>query len=119
MPDPSEGSSPPVKPVEFLILLALAQEERHGYRIKRDIEEQTEGQVVLEAGSLYRTLRRLLVSRLVEESTRRPAEGDDERRRYYRLTPKGRDVAAAEASRLRRLVRAAEAARLLTPLGAS
>ncbi len=116
----SPASFLPLKPVEFLILLSLAQEESHGYRIKRSIEDQTEGAMVLEAGSLYRTIRRLLTDRLIEESTRRPVSDlDDERRRYYRLTVLGKQVAGAEAARLRTLVRAAEDARLLSPLGAT
>jgi DNA-binding PadR family transcriptional regulator len=107
----------PVKPLEFLILLMLAREgDRHGYGIMQDVAEHTEGRIELEAGSLYRTIRRLQDERLVEESSRRPAPDlDDERRRYYRLTSLGRKVVAAEAARLRRLVRIAETARLLAP----
>ena len=73
-------------------------------------------EVDLEAGSLYRTIRRLQDEHLLEESARRPAADlDDERRRYYRLTPFGRRVVAAEAARLRRLVRFAELSRVLAP----
>jgi DNA-binding PadR family transcriptional regulator len=83
----------------------------------QDVLEHTEGRIELEAGSLYRTIRRLGDQGLIEESARRPAaEADDERRRYYRLTPFGRKVAMAESARLRSLVRLAEAARLLDPL---
>ncbi|HKG92557.1 MAG TPA: helix-turn-helix transcriptional regulator [Gemmatimonadaceae bacterium] len=106
----------PVKPVDFLLLLALARGERHGYGLMQDVERDSAGSVRLEAGNLYRSLRRLLERELCEESERRPAPDlDDERRRYYRLTPFGRRVLAAEALRLRSLVRAAEAARLIDP----
>ena len=95
----------------------VAPGERHGYGIMQDVFEHTEGRTELEAGSLYRTIRRLGEQGLLEESSRRPAaEADDERRRYYRLTAFGRKVVAAEAARLRALVRLAEAAHLLDPL---
>jgi DNA-binding PadR family transcriptional regulator len=106
----------PLKSVDFLILLMLGRSDRHGYGIMQDITEHTEGRIELEAGSLYRTIRRLQDEGLLEESARRPAADlDDERRRYYRLTPFGKRVVAAEAARLRRLVRLAEAARILAP----
>ena len=109
----------PLKSTDFLILLMLARGERHGYRIMQDVAEHTEGKLTLEAGSLYRTIRRLQDDRLIEESSRRPAADlDDERRRYYRLTTFGKRVVGAEAARLRALVRIAEAARLLAPLPA-
>jgi DNA-binding PadR family transcriptional regulator len=95
----------------------LAPKERHGYGIMQDVLEHTKGHIELEAGSLYRTIRRLGDQGLLEESARRPsADADDERRRYYRLTPFGRKVVTAEAARLRALVRLAEAARLIDPL---
>jgi DNA-binding PadR family transcriptional regulator len=107
----------PLRSSDFLILLMLAPKERHGYGIINDVLQHTGGRIELEAGSLYRTIRRLGASGLLEESARRPAADlDDERRRYYRLTPMGRRVVAAEAERLRQLVRIAEAARLLDPL---
>jgi DNA-binding PadR family transcriptional regulator len=82
----------------------------------QDVLEHTESRIELEAGSLYRTIRRLGDQGLLEESARRPAaDADDERRRYYRLTAFGRKVATAEAVRLRSLVRLAETARLLDP----
>jgi DNA-binding PadR family transcriptional regulator len=106
----------PLRPVDFLVLLMLAPGDRHGYGIMQDVAVHTAGKVDLEAGSLYRTIRRLEDDGLLTESARRPAaERDDERRRYYRLTPLGRRVVAAEAERLRRLVRLAEAASLLRP----
>ena len=101
----------PLKPDAFYILLVLLYGERHGYAIMRDAAERSEGTVRLQAGALYRTLKRLLDDRLVAESDRRPApESDDERRRYYTLTPLGARVLAAELDRLARLVAAARPA---------
>ena len=106
----------PLKTLEFLILMTVATGERHGYGIMLDIAERTGGSVRLEAGGLYRNIRRLLSDKLLTESARRPARDlDDERRRYYALTPLGRRVVAAEALRLRAVVRAAEASRILDP----
>lgn len=106
----------PLRSVDFLVLLMLGRGERHGYGIMQDVQAHTDGRTQLEAGSLYRTIRRLADEKLLEEAARRPAaESDDERRRYYRLTPFGRRVVAAEAARLRTLVRLAETARLLAP----
>jgi DNA-binding PadR family transcriptional regulator len=117
---PAKTRSPaealPLRSVDFLVLLMLAQGERHGYGIMQDVLAHTDGRMELEAGSLYRTIRRLEDEKLLEEAARRPAaESGEERRRYYRLTPFGRRVVAAEAVRLRALVRLAESARLLTP----
>jgi len=99
----------PLKPVDYLVLLVLAEQERHGYGIVQDIEKRSEGQLRLEPGNLYRTIRRLMRDGLLQESDRRPApESDDERRRYYRLTPFGLKAAAAETARLKQLVRFAE-----------
>ena len=82
----------------------------------QDVATHTDGRLALEAGSLYRTIRRLARHHLLEESSRRPVAGlDDDRRRYYRLTPLERRVVAAEAARLRALVRLAESARVLAP----
>ena len=112
----SPADALPLRSVDFLVLLMLAKGERHGYGIMQDVLAHTEGRIELEAGSLYRTIRRLADEKLLDEAARRPAaESDDERRRYYRLTPFGRRVVAAEATRLRALVRLAESARLLTP----
>ena len=117
MPSPQDHL--PLRPVDFLVLLMIAPKERHGYGIMQDVLEHTDGRIELEAGSLYRIIRRLGAEGLLEESARRPAADlDDERRRYYRLTPLGRRVATAEAARLRSLVRLAESARLLEPVAA-
>ena len=104
-----------LRPVEFHILLTLAGEERHGYAILHEVAELTGGELEIEPGTLYRALHRMLRDGWVIESTRRPAADlDDERRRYYRITPAGRRVASAEAARLWRLVTVARAHRLLT-----
>ena len=106
----------PLKPVELLILTMLTAGERHGYGIRQDIIDHTDGAMRLEAGNLYRSIRRLLDEGLVESSERRRAvEPDDERRRYYRLTTVGRRVLAAEMMRLRALVRLAEARHVIAP----
>lgn len=102
----------PLTPVAFEILVTLASRDGHGYLILSDIRTRT-GQM-LRPGSLYRALNRLLDDRLVEELDERPdPELDDERRRYYRLSPLGRRVAEAEAARLDAQVRTARAAHLL------
>ena len=101
--------------IEFQVLLALAEEERHGYGIMQEAARLSGGEVEIEPGTLYRALHRMLDAGWVVESGRRPAaDVDDERRRYYRLTTLGRRVASAEAERLARLVAAARANRLLT-----
>lgn len=114
MPRREAESYVPLRPVEFQVLLSLAQGERHGYGIMREAFALSEGATVLEPGTLYRALRRMLRAGLVVESARRPdPDRADERRRYYRLTELGRRVAAAEAVRMQRLVSAARASRLL------
>jgi DNA-binding PadR family transcriptional regulator len=105
----------PLRPIEFHVLLSLAGEERHGYAILQEVAALTGGELQPEPGTLYRALHRMLKDGWVAESARRPAADlDDERRRYYRLTPLGRRVASAEAERLWRLVTVARAHRLLT-----
>ena len=106
----------PLTPVAFEILLALADGEQHGYRIMQDVNGRTGGAVVLHAGTLYRALARLLEQELIEELDERPTGQDDERRRYYRLTGRGRAVAAAEAARMARQLDTARARRLLEGL---
>jgi DNA-binding PadR family transcriptional regulator len=100
----------PLRPVVFHVLLSLADGERHGYAIVQDIVERSNGRVRLEPGNLYRHLKLMLDENLIEESERRPsAAKDDERRRYYRLTRFGRQVALAETSRLEALAADARA----------
>ena len=95
----------------FYVLLVLLRGERHGYGIMRDAAEHSEGRVELQAGALYRLLARLLRDGLVVESQRRPAaDADDERRRYYRITPFGKRVIAADAERMAMLAEAARRA---------
>jgi DNA-binding PadR family transcriptional regulator len=90
----------------FHILMSLAAEERHGYAIIQDVEASTEGELRLSAGTLYRSIQRMLEQGLIVESNRRPARAlDDERRRYYRITPMGVAAARTELRRLARLVR--------------
>ena len=111
-PDPQTLLPLPVS--EFQILLALADEERHGYAIKREVAARTNGDVQLGPGTLYGSIKRMVSSGLIAESDERPdPELDDERRRYYRITPLGRQVAVAEARRMERLVSIARAKRLL------
>src|ERR1041385_8798854 len=103
----------PVTPVVFEIMLALAGGERHGYDIMQDVERRTDGRIVLHAGTLYRALSRLLDQRLIEELDERPERAlssNDERRRYYRLTPLGEAVARAETERLASQLNAARRA---------
>ena len=102
----------PLKPVAFQILLSLADGERHGYGITQDIASRTSARLRLEPGNLYRSLKTMLDDGLIEESERRPAPDlDDERRRYYRITPLGRKVALAETARLEALVAEAKGKR--------
>jgi DNA-binding PadR family transcriptional regulator len=97
-------------PATFHILLALAEEDRHGYAIIQDIATHTGGELKLSAGTLYRSIQRMLDQGLIVETRERPApEEDDERRRYYRITAEGTAVAKAEARRLGQLVRVARA----------
>jgi DNA-binding PadR family transcriptional regulator len=98
----------PLPPVTFHILLALAEQDRHGYAIIQDVERRTDGELKLEAGTLYRSIHRMLEQGLIEETLSRPTpEQDDERRRYYRITKFGVAVARAEARRLAQLVKLA------------
>lgn len=99
----------PLPPTTFHILLALIDEERHGYAIIQDVEARTEGELRLSAGTLYRSIARLVEQGLIAEIAKRRPAADDPRRRYYRLTPFGIAVARAEMRRLSQLVRLARA----------
>ena len=100
-------------PAVFHILLAVADRERHGYAIMQDVHSRTDGQLRLGPGTLYGSIKRLLHDGLIEELDERPdPENDDVRRRYYRITPRGRRAAIEEASRLARLLRQARASGL-------
>ncbi len=108
----------PLTPAVFHILLALADRERHGYGIMQDIAARTGGAMRMGPGTLYGSIKRMLADGLIEESGERPdPELDDERRRYYRLTELGRSVLRAEAVRLDRLLRIAQAKHVLPQPG--
>ncbi len=106
----------PLTPAVFEILLALADQDRHGYGIMQEVEQRTEGLMKLGPGTLYGSIKRMLESDLIEDSGDRPdPELDDDRRKYYRLTKRGRQVASAEATRLDRQVQQARNKKLLGP----
>jgi DNA-binding PadR family transcriptional regulator len=100
----------PLPNAAFHILLAVADEDRHGYAIIQDVAARTSGALKLSPGTLYRSIQRMLEQGLLVEPRQRPLpELDDERRRYYRITPFGRAVAEAESRRMSQLVRMARA----------
>jgi DNA-binding PadR family transcriptional regulator len=102
----------PLPPAVFHILMALAEDDRHGYAIIQAIAERTDRRIRMSAGTLYRSIHRMLEDGLVVEIDKRPDPEDDERRRYYRITPLGRKAARAEAQRLADLVNLARASGL-------
>ena len=105
----------PLPPATFHILMALTDENRHGYGIIQDVAARTDGELRLSAGTLYRSIQRMLEQGLIVEAKTRPIPAlDDERRRYYAITPLGTAAARAEMRRLSQLVRLARA-RGLTP----
>lgn len=109
---PSPESQLPLPAATFHILMALADDDRHGYAVIQEVAARTGGQVTLSAGTLYRAIQRMVEQDLVVELRMRErpsAPGDDQRRRYYRLTPYGRAVAEAETRRLAQLLRLARA----------
>lgn len=113
MTNPSPDNLLPLPSATFHILVSLAGADRHGYAVIQDIAERTAGGVRLGAGTLYRTIQRMLEDGLIVELDERPdPDEDDERRRYYRITAFGRAVARAEADRLAGLVRLARASGL-------
>lgn len=100
----------PLPPATFHILMALTNEDRHGYGIIQDVSARTGGALKLSAGTLYRSIQRMLEQGLIVEARERPGpELDDERRRYYRITEFGTEVGHAEARRLAQLVKLARA----------
>ncbi len=114
MATPDARSFLPLTPLVFQVLLAVADEPRHGYGIIREVEDGTDGVIRLRSGTLYTLLQRLLDEKLILESDERPdPDEDDERRRYYMVTPLGREVLAAEARRLESAVGAARRKRVL------
>lgn len=104
----------PLTPAVFHILLALADEDRHGYGIMKEVEYRTQGSMLLKPGTLYQAIKRLLDAGLIAQAEERPDEEiNDERRRYYHLSANGRAVMAAEAERLEGLVKQARAKHVL------
>ncbi|HVL66326.1 MAG TPA: PadR family transcriptional regulator [Vicinamibacterales bacterium] len=115
MPRPARDASAllPLSVPALHVLLALADGDKHGYAIIKEVDRRTAGEVLLGAGTLYALVKRLLAEGLIAETTERPDPAlDDERRRYYRLTPFGRRVAVAEVERLEGIVRQARAKKL-------
>lgn len=105
MPDHDISARLPLTPLSYHILLALADTPRHGYGIIKEIEAGTDGKIRPSTGALYLALQRMEDEALIEESPERPTPAeDDARRRYYRLTERGREVARAETARLTELV---------------
>ncbi len=119
MPDPPTPESLlPLPAATLHILLAVADADRHGYAIIQEVAARTGGEVTLSAGTLYRSIQRMVELDLLEETDERPAaDEDDERRRYYRITAFGRDVARAEVDRLQALVKLARSFGLATRRG--
>jgi DNA-binding PadR family transcriptional regulator len=110
MSEPNPDSLLPLPTATFHILMAVAEDDRHGYAIIQDVAARTGGALRLSAGTLYRSIQRMLEQGLLVETNERPdPELDDERRRYYSITPFGRAVATAETRRLTQLVKLARA----------
>jgi len=104
----------PLTPAVFHILMALADGEKHGYSIMKDVEKQTNSKMKLGPGTLYGSIKRMLAAGLIEESDERPDPSmDDERRRYYRLSPNGQIVLGEECNRLDEAVKVARAKQVL------
>jgi len=107
----------PLSAPMFQVLIALADGEKHGYAVIKEIKRRTEGEITLSAGTLYAIIRKFEGEGVVEECDQRPDPAlDDERRRYYRLTTFGREVAKAEASRMESALRMAQAKNLIPKL---
>lgn len=108
----------PLRPVELLILFALAESDQHGYGLTQAIAERTDDAVRLEPGNLYKVLKRLVADGLIEGADRRAvAELDQERRRYYRITKLGAQVAVLETERLKTLLASSAVDSLAKRLG--
>jgi DNA-binding PadR family transcriptional regulator len=104
----------PLKPLVFQVLLALSDGDRHGWSLVKEIQQRTGGERILPA-NFYRTLRQMLTDELIVEAGERSArDSDDDRRRYFKLTPLGHDAARLEARRLQELVADARTKRLLS-----
>jgi DNA-binding PadR family transcriptional regulator len=105
MPTRTQPEIPALTPAMHHILLSLLRGELHGYAIMQEIEKLSDGAMRLGPGTLYTSIRKLLEAGLIEESAHREAEGEDERRRYYRVSAAGRAAVVAETQRLAQLVR--------------
>ena len=104
----------PLTPGMFHVLIALADGEKHGYAIIKEVARRTDGAIRVSAGTLYTLIRRFVQDGVIAESDHRPeAALDDERRRYYRITDFGRDVAKAEAARMESTLSMARAKHLI------
>ncbi|HEX9887417.1 MAG TPA: helix-turn-helix transcriptional regulator [Longimicrobiales bacterium] len=101
-------------PLSHAILLALADQDRHGYGIIKEVERQTDGALAPGTGTLYAALQRLQADGFIADSERVPGTGEDQRRKYYRLTEAGREAAREETLRLARLVAVAREKDLVT-----
>ena len=107
-------STIPLNPRDYLILFSLVGEDRHGYGIVKEVERESRAQVRVDPANLYRAIKRMSSTGLVEEAESRPAkEAGDERRRYYRITSLGRDVVKAKAAKLAELTAFARARHLI------
>jgi DNA-binding PadR family transcriptional regulator len=116
LPDPA--SLLPLPSATFHILMSVSDADRHGYAIIQDVAAATNGELKLSAGTLYRSIQRMLEQGLLTEPRDRPSpKDDDERRRYYRITAYGAEVARAEARRLTHLVKLAKASGFATARG--
>jgi DNA-binding PadR family transcriptional regulator len=116
MADKRRDTAPhlPLTPAEFHLLLALADGDKHGYAVMKEVSRRTDDKVRLSAGTLYGLIRRLVSEGMIVETEERPVAAlDDERRRYYRLTHFGRQVAIAEAQRLEGVLELARAKKLV------
>ena len=111
------GDSHPqsLTPLSMAILLSLAERDQHGYALLQDVERLTEGELKPGTGSLYTALQRLMDEGLLIDSPDLPAADEDQRRRYYRITVRGREAVRAEAARLARLLRIARDRELAGP----
>lgn len=116
-PEPDPSQLLPLTPLSLEILLALAEGDLHGYAIIKQVERQTERQLTVGAGSLYAALQRMRDDALITESPDAPPAGADARRRYYRLTPFGREVARQETLRMARVLAVAREKRIAPEAG--
>ncbi len=105
----------PLNPRDYLVLFSLTTNEKHGYGIVKEIEQQSDGIVRMDPSNLYRALKRIIQQGLIQESEPRKSDSDNEQRRYYSLTRLGRAVVKAEAARLGKLTAAATSRRLIVP----